>query len=141
MRFFMTWTAILVSAGCTGTAATVAWPDPAPFGLVPTSVEGPIASPRGDAVAPSPLAPRGTFKFKCEDEAMRFVNTPLPAMNLNAESPRSGETPARPLPGSLMDPWRRLDSEGTVSAPLNWHREVPGVTDNGFRTLSGRDLR
>jgi hypothetical protein len=141
MRLIIALGAILITAGCAGMTPKPAWPDPAPFRCDLASTVGPLASLPRETVSPSPLPPRRSYQFKCEDEAMRFENTPLPTMNLKVESPPHGENGGHPLPGSLMEPWKRFDTESTILSPLYWQRTVPGVTDNGFRALSGHALQ
>lgn len=139
MRLIIALGAILLSGGCAGMTPKAAWPDPAPSHPLLSSTVGLLASPQGDTMGPTAAAPGRSYQFKCEDQAMRFENTPLPTMTL--DSPRREENTSHPLPGSLMEPWKRLASESTMSSPLYWQRNVPGVTDNGFRALSGQYLR
>jgi hypothetical protein len=141
MKLMIAVGSMMISGGCAGMPAEFAWPDPGPAPESRASLAEPFASVHKDSIATDRLSPRRSYSFKCEDEAMSFENTPLPTMSLNPVNFHPQSIAVPPVPGTLMEPWRRFASESTMSAPLYWQRGVPGITDNGFPSLSGQTLR
>jgi hypothetical protein len=132
---------MMVSGGCASISAEAAWPDPSVPPEDPASFPELIAPSQGVSIEPDRRSPGKLLRFKSEDAAMKFENVPLPTMSLYSGSPRREGNAGPPLPGALMEPWRRFETESTMSSSLYWQREVPGITDNGFPSLSGRSLR
>lgn len=141
MKLMIAVGSMMISGGCAGMPADFAWPDSRPAPERRATLAEPFAVLTGELPASDLLSPRRSYSFKCEDEAMSFENTPLPTMSLNPINSHHRNIAAPPVPGSLMEPWKRFESESTMSAPLYWQRGVPSITDNGFPSLSGKALR
>ena len=141
MKLMIAVGSMMISGGCAGMPAEFAWPESGPAPERRATLAEPLAAPTGELPTMDRLPPRRSYLFKCEDEAMSFENTPLPTMSLNPINSHRRNITAPPLPGTLMEPWRRFESESTMSSPLYWQRGVPGITDNGFPSLSGQALR
>jgi len=141
MKLMIAVGSMMMSGACTGMPPEIARPDPGPAPERRAFLAEPFAALHKDTFATDRLSPRRTYSFKCEDEAMSFENSPLPLMSLDPFSSRRESIAALPVPGTLMEPWRRFASESKMSAPLYWQRGVPGITDNGFPRLSGETLR
>jgi hypothetical protein len=141
MKLMIAVGSLMISGGCGCMPAEFAWPDSGPAPKPRASLQEPFESLHEDSLAADRLSPRRSYSFKCEDEAMGFENTPLPTMGLNPVQSHPPSIAIPPAPGSLMEPWGRFESESTMAAPLYWHRGVPGITDNGFPSLSGQALR
>jgi hypothetical protein len=122
---------LILIGGCAGVQAGVSWPDSGPREQEPPPPPPPEEITSLSATPQSTPPSEGPRRFKCEDPAMRFENSPLQTHpDLRGAVP-AGNTPPR-LPRSLMDPWRSFAPSGTPSSELLWPREVPGVTDGGF---------
>lgn len=75
--------------------------------------------------------PERIVRFKSEDQAMRFENSPMEAAAPGRREFLPEESVPR-LPRSLMDPWRSFGPSGTSPSELLWSRGIPGVTESGF---------
>src|SRR5690349_12664250 len=96
---------ILLAGGCTGIHPNLSWTDPG--ASAPESEHPAPTEVVANEFSVHPNAPplERPFRFKCEDEAMRFENSPLKIVE-DERAALSIEKTSLPLPGSLMEPWR-----------------------------------
>jgi hypothetical protein len=132
MKLMMAFGAMVFAGGCAGVTADLAWPDPMMPPTETAATDPAIGMFGSDTRLPQKSFFGNSFRFKSEDESMKFENVPLRTLRYdNAMLPLDKKVDA-PLPGSLMEPWRAFGSVIQPSSVLLWSRGVPGVTENGF---------
>lgn len=131
---------VLWTGGCAGVRAELNWPDADlrnPEDSPSISETDRIGFEAQESAKPAFERPR---RFKSEDEAMRFENSPPPPIPSVSGAPEPG-SPLPPLPRSLSDPWRTFTSPNPPSSTLLWSRGIPGVTERGFFGSSSDGLK